>query len=270
MAGGGAVAGVAVSGTASGTSCRFCGSPMPAGAVRCNECELRQDCAKPCIQCGALLPDSARYCPGCESYQADNRECVSCGAYISKQAKVCPKCSSLQAFGGYLNVSHLTITLVIALLSVLGTVVPVIKTALTPDQSQTHLQVIEMRAPMPPKVDEYQLLLLATNSGNRPSYLHRIKLEFKQFPKADRSMNIVSTPEDRLLNPHSQKLLWLQVDLRRSELKFKDDAEFRDKYLGGGHVLKAEVIGTGESTQPIEIEADSELLKNFVYERTSV
>src|SRR4051812_48908154 len=153
---------VAASSAASGTKCRFCGSPMPAGAVRCNDCELRQDWAKPCINCGVLLPDSARYCPGCESYQVDNRECVSCGAFISKQAKVCPQCSSFQAFGGYLNVSQLTITLIIALLSVLGTVGPVIKTALTPDQSRTHLQVIEMRAPQPPKADEYQLLLLAT------------------------------------------------------------------------------------------------------------
>lgn len=260
---------VAAGNTATGTSCRFCGSPMPAGAVRCNECELRQDWAKPCIHCGALLPDSARYCPGCQSYQVDNRECVSCGAYISKQAKVCPRCDSLQAFGGYLNVSQLTITLIIALLSVLGTVVPVIKKALTPDQSRTNLEVIEMREPQPPTAYEYQLLLLATNSGNRPSYLHSVKLEFKRFPQANRYMIIVNKPEDRLLNPNRQQLLWLQVDLRRSEFQFKDEEDFKKRYLGGGHVLKAEVVGTGEGEKPLEIKADPELIKNFVIKRTS-
>jgi len=243
---------------------------MPAGAVRCNECELRQDCAKPCIHCGTLLPDSARYCPGCQSYQIDNRECVSCGAYISKQAKVCPKCSSFQAFGGYLNVSQLTITLVIALLSVLGTVVPVIKKTFTPDRSKTVLEVLEMREPQASTAAEYQLLLLATNSGNRPSYLHNVKLEFTQFPEANRYMTIVvKKPEDRLLPPNLPQLLWLQVDLRRSALHFKNEAEFKEKYLGGGHVLKAEVIGTREGEKPIEIKADPELLKDFVAKRTS-
>jgi len=147
---------------------------------------------------------------------------------------------------------------------------PVIKTALTPDQSQTHLQVIEMRAPLPPKIDEYQLLLLATNSGNRPSYLHNVKLEFTQFPEANRYMTIVvKKPEDRLLPPNLPQLLWLQVDLRRSALHFKNEAEFKEKYLGGGHVLKAEVIGTREGEKPIEIKADPELLKDFVAKRTS-
>ena len=265
----GAAPQIAAGNTATGTSCRFCGSPMPTGAMRCNECGLRQDWTKPCIKCGALLPDSARYCPGCESYQVDNRECVSCGAYISKQAKVCPQCSSFQAFGGYLNVSQLTITLIIALLSVLGTVGPVIKKAVTPDQSRTELQVIEMRAPQPPTVYEYQLLLLATNSGNRPSYLHSVKLEFEQFPQANRYMTIVNKPEDRLINPNRQQLLWLQVDFRRSEFRFKNDEDFKKRYLNGGHALKAEVVGTGEGEQPIEVKADPKLLKSFVNKRTA-
>lgn len=244
-------------------SCRFCGSPMPVEAVRCNACELRQDWIKPCINCGALLPESAGYCPNCESYQLHSRECVACGVFIPHRAKVCPKCGSVQAFGGLLNVSQITLSLTIALLTVLGIVVPALKTALTPNQSQTHFELIEMNK-------DFQLVLLASNAGNRSSYLRRVSIEFPKFPQANRDLDILGETEERVFKPGGQKILRLEVSgfpLSKLGIKDKNDPMFRAKLLGGGQVLKAEIVGIGEKRGMKEVEAMPGILRKFVERR---
>jgi RNA polymerase subunit RPABC4/transcription elongation factor Spt4 len=234
--------------------CRFCGTAMPAGATRCNACELLQDWTTSCPNCGSFLPASARYCKNCGTYQGANKECVSCGGYIPKRARICPKCNSVQAFRGLVNVSQVTLSLLIALLSVIGIVGPALKGYLTPNRSRTSLELIELD-------DELRLRLLASNSGNRPSYLRSITIEFKEFPKANQVLLIDGDANNRLLKPGEQQLLLLQTDgfdLSALGLKESEDPRFL-----GGHVLKAEIVGIGES-RALEVKASPELLKRFV------
>ncbi|HEV7508572.1 MAG TPA: zinc ribbon domain-containing protein [Thermoanaerobaculia bacterium] len=248
---------------ADGAFCRFCGAAMPAGAARCNACQLLQDWTKSCLNCGAFLPSSARYCKNCGTYQGKSKECVSCGGYIPEKARICPKCNSVQAFRGLVNVSQVTLSLLIALLSVAGIVVPALKGFFTPSRSRTSLELIEIVG----TGDESRLLLLASNSGNRPSYLRTISIEFKEFPQANRPMSIGGDAAQRLLKPGEQKLFWLNAEgFKFSSLgiKGRDDPIFKTKLLGGAHVLKAEVVGIGESQKPIELEASPELLEKFI------
>lgn len=246
-------------------ACRFCGAAMPAGVARCNACELHQDWTKTCLNCGAFLPSSARYCKSCENYQGPGKECVSCGGYIPDRAKICPKCDSVQAFRGFVNVSQVTLSLLIALLSVLGTVGPAVKGFLTPNHSQTRLELIEVG-------EDFRLLLLASNSGNRTSYLRSVRIEFKEFPRADRSLSILGDASKRLLKPGEQQLLWLGAEegfaLSDLGIKDKEDPKFKKKFLGGKHVLKADIVGIGESRKQIEVEASPEILKTFVERRS--
>lgn len=242
------------------SSCRFCGSPMPLGAVRCNPCGLLQSWVKPCIQCGVLLPDAARYCPGCKSYQVDSRQCVSCGAYIAKRAKVCPQCSSTQVFGGYLNVGQSSLALVVALLAVISTGWPMLKATWTwkPDRSETHLRVIEMKAPES-TFSEHRLLLLATNSGSQPSYLSRVWIA--AGGSAKRYLTIHGESESHLIPPHTQKFFSLLGSF--APLKGETLPKLQQALI-----LKANIVGTGEGDKPLAVEADAELLKSFVAART--
>jgi len=249
---------------ADGTFCRFCGAAMPAGAARCNACQLLQDWTKSCLNCGAFLPSSARYCKNCGTYQGKSKECVSCGGYIPEKARICPKCNSVQAFRGLVNVSQVTLSLLIALLSVAGIVGPALKSFFTPNRSRTSLELIELNG-------DYQLRLLASNSGNRPSYLRAVKIEFNAFPRANQYLSIIeSDAGHRLLKPGEQQLLLLQTDgfsLSTLGIKGREDAAFKTKFLEGGHALKAEIVGIGESREPIEVEANPVVLEKFVERR---
>jgi hypothetical protein len=232
---------------------------MPQGAVRCNACSQRQDWKKLCINCGGLLADTSRFCTSCQSHQDLNRQCVACGVFIPAHAKICSKCGGVQALGGLMGVSQITLSLFIALLSVLGTVVPVLREALTPDRSETRLQVVGTEFH-----DKNYLVLLADNSGNLPSYLSDVRIRFSQVPKADRSFEFAGARDDRLINPGKQKLFRISTGFSRSELRLEDPEKF-DSFLGGG-LMSATVIGTGEGSVPVTIEPG--LLKTFLDKRT--
>lgn len=260
----------AVPKTAATPFCRFCGAPLPAGARRCNACELWQDRTRPCINCGDLLPELARYCPDCESYQEPDRECVACGVFMPAKAKVCPKCGGVQSFNGFLNIGQVTLTLLIALLSVLGTAGPVVLDLFEADRSDTSFELLGMDE----AAGQYQLVVLASNAGNRDSYLRRVRIEFPKFPAADRELDIVASPEERMLKPGTT-IVRLES---RDGFPFKDlgiedrsNPNFTEKLLDGGQVLKAEIVGVNEEDEaPKEVETSTktrDVLRAFVDRR---
>lgn len=241
--------------------CRFCGADMPIQAVRCNACELHQDWEKSCINCGSLLPATAQCCKNCESYQDIESQCLSCGTHIPKGARVCPKCGSVQVLSGFTNIGQVTLTLVIALLSVLGTVAPVLKDLFTLDRSRTHLQVVEMNP-------ERELVIFVSNSGNQPSHLQSVRFVFEDFPQASREMKILNPVQDRLIYPGKPKFLRLEAGFQLSKVKLTREHElFKKKVLGGRHSLTAQVVGIREGERPLQVQAKPEVLKEFVDRR---
>jgi len=185
---------------------------------------------------------------------------VACGVFIPAHAKVCSKCGGVQALGGLMGISQVTLSLLIALLSILGTVVPILREAFTPDRSETRLQVVGIELE-----GKYQLVLLADNSGNLPSYLSEVRIQFSQAPNANRSFEFAGKQDDRLINPGKQKLFRISTDFSRSELQLIDPKKF-ERFLSGGS-LSATVIGTGEG--PIPVTVDPGLLKDYVSKRTT-
>ena len=90
----------------------------------------------------------------------ETKPCKVCGEAIKKVARVCIHCNNYQDWRGRINVSSTILSLLIALGSVLTVAVPVLKSALTPLNSNL---IFSFQG-----ASERRLGILVTNGGERP------------------------------------------------------------------------------------------------------
>lgn len=225
--------------------CINCGRPMPQDAGYCKECNNYQDPESRCDSCRAYIPKGSKACLRCNSYQGPKVRCLSCRSYIPEESKICSRCNSVQFFWGYVNVSQLTLSLLVALISLLVAAVPLIKSLLARDHSKTSFSIVELT-----KSDK--LMVLARNEGNEASYLKSVIFEFGRFKKTSREL-IVEMGEankDKVILPGKHRIFYLSV------VTF-DVAE-------EPHSVKALISGIREGDKPILMDAKSEDLAEFV------
>jgi predicted nucleic acid-binding Zn ribbon protein len=250
-----------------GDACTFCGVAIPRGKMRCNACGQNQNWTQECINCGRPMPKSAHYCKECSNYQDPKSRCYSCKTHIPPKSRVCTRCNSVQFFRGYVNVSQLTLSLVIGLISVVVALTPLIKKIFTPDRSDTSFSVIEVT-----KND--RLLVLARNEGNEASYLESVQFEFGDLKKANKRLTIETDADDtdRFILPGKHRVFHLSVeafDISDAGLTGRGDPLYNDKMLNGGHAIKATILGIREGDKPVSVSADPDKLKEFVKRRAT-
>jgi len=98
----------------------------------------------------------------------EKKNCIVCHNEIFKEATKCTHCNSFQNWRRYLDFSKTFLALLIALFSVLGIVIPVLKDAMEKDFSQLE-------------VKEYVILndgisIITHNKGTKPGYISNSKI----------------------------------------------------------------------------------------------
>jgi hypothetical protein len=144
------------------------------------------------------------------------RNCLVCSEQIAVDAKKCSHCGSFQGWRAYLSHGHTTLALLIALVSAVSVLIPIITKALRPDDSEINITYID-------RVDT-TIPLIASNHGNRPGVMSagailRI-VTGRQGDAADRDHILIATAmagtrDDLLVPENSSKQFFFVVDSRQ-------------------------------------------------------
>jgi len=97
------------------------------------------------------------------------KRCSSCGEEIFHAARKCRFCGSFQDYRRHLTFSSTVLALLVALVSVLTVLVPLVLEALEVDRSRTKVRFVG--------VEQRYFNFVAANSGNRPAILPKARLE---------------------------------------------------------------------------------------------
>jgi hypothetical protein len=99
------------------------------------------------------------------------KPCPVCGELIKISARKCIHCSSDLDWRRYLGLSSTTLAVLTALIAVIGTVAPTVRTALEPKDSRLHLSFVgagSIRSVMPDgRMTDGDTIILATNDGTK-------------------------------------------------------------------------------------------------------
>jgi hypothetical protein len=99
------------------------------------------------------------------------KKCKQCCSEIEFNSVKCPVCQSFQDWRSHLNFSSSVLALLVALISVTGAVGPTIISMFEPEESKVVLNF--------QRIGPDRLILLATNSGNKPGILGGSRLTIK-------------------------------------------------------------------------------------------
>jgi len=134
---------------------------------------------------------------------AELKRCLVCGVKIWKEAKKCQPCGTYQDWRVVVPGSSVVLTLLIALFSVLGSVVPQLNNWLHRN-SDTAVHIIGG--------NNQELFIAVTNNGNRPALLRRYEVSFSGIPLASQELALID-PEKSLVMAHDGKLLTLRAGI---------------------------------------------------------
>jgi predicted nucleic acid-binding Zn ribbon protein len=122
-----------------------------------------------CVGCGDTIAPKARICKGCKTPQGDLQRCAVCAQWIPKRAKRCNGCGTYRDRRRFFPFSQTVLALLIALLSVLSTLLPVAINFLRRDSSTSYKLTAS---------DEKNLYIKVWNQGRKPSILLNYRLRF--------------------------------------------------------------------------------------------
>ena len=150
--------------------------------------------------------------------------CTFCKNVINPEAVKCPKCGSFQNWRKNINLSTTLVSLLIALISVTGIVVPILWQALTPSRSQVSVEHAFV-------TDNFAYLYLA-NSGSRPALIETIKLRIGNY--------IVGFPPNRIGQTDDQRVV---LPLETAILRLDRQSVIDNDFAIGLHPLELEAYG---------------------------
>lgn len=228
--------------------CKICRQALPSGALKCNECDTYQSWTAKCDVCGSAVHPDASSCTTCKEYPHDDGEpCHACARPLRPGTKLCPHCDSLQTFRGRLKIGNQTITLLIALLSVVGLLASLTADLWPFHGSDSELSFHHVGAP-PGDVD--QIYVMVANSGDRPSTVTRAFLGPHGCKEITMRL-IEPSPENSLIPAGEAKIFGFKHPGLR-------EPSAEDDYL-----LHVEVVEFGESPDKRQVPVPSEILKAF-------
>ena len=104
-----------------------------------------------------------------------DKKCISCKTLIDEKAVKCIHCEAFQDWRRYFPISSVVLSMLVALISVLGITIPILINAFQSEYSKVEIRVQSC------EVDkgEIRLYLLVSNKGNKPAFLAEGSIFFK-------------------------------------------------------------------------------------------
>jgi len=133
---------------------------------------------------------------------AQKHYCLFCRKEIHCKATKCPECGSFQNWRRNVNLSITLLSLVIALVSVSGIVVPIIQQSLTDPRSNISLEFAFVD-------DSYAYLYLA-NSGARPALIESLVLKIGSYTVDFQPSRIGNTDDEKVASSLETDILRLE------------------------------------------------------------
>ena len=137
---------------------------------------------------------------------AGTKACAACGEEISSAAVKCARCGSYQNWRRYVDISNTTISLLIALISVIGLVAPVLQRISTGTQAilDEELQGIFGGS----------AYIFVTNSGTAPGSVQGLRLISEQVTDGMQDNRTLFTfaMQPQLIRPGDAKQLVIPID----------------------------------------------------------
>jgi len=130
---------------------------------------------KPCKGCGNDIPIAATLCKDCKTPQ-DEKPCRSCGTPISAGATVCNACKGFQDWRRRIPGDQVVLALLVALLSVLSTLLPQVVKFLNLPSRTTGFFIDSAYHPF--SKDHSMLTVRLMNEGGRPSQVEGARIDF--------------------------------------------------------------------------------------------
>lgn len=226
--------------------CHFCRKDLDPEAIYCTNCEQFQPSSPRCVACRQPISAGAAICTECNAYQRAAKSCRSCGCLIPREATVCRQCRSAQGIRGLVAIGQLTLSLMLSLVAVTAAVGPSLLDSLF-DSSKTNFLIIQFD-----ETDD-SLVILATNSGRRPSYLKKVVVDLGGRGSHILGLDIKEKPSERAIEPGKPRVFTLsgaeiymdELNLtRKGESESDKDKEWLEFF--GGSSMKIEIVGTNE------------------------
>ncbi len=132
------------------------------------------------------------------------KECIVCYERIHGDAKKCTHCNSFQNWRRHLGFSSVVLSLLVAFVSVMTVAVPIIKSALTPNQSDVRYSFVRYDSAQDPKY----ISVVSSNLGNRSGILKEATLQVIRDEKKDTlSHPLAWKPAEHVVKPGESKIL---------------------------------------------------------------
>ena len=125
-------------------------------------------------------------------------------------AKKCIHCGSYQSFGGRINFSATILSLLVALIAVIGAAVPAIKNLLTPEVATFRFSE--------PSFGQGTISVTATNIGGQPARLDSLFITIPQKSAGQPyifDLRSSDTPADQKISPGETKTITFVFDHKR-------------------------------------------------------
>lgn len=191
--------------------------------------------------------------------------CIVCGELIKSTAKKCIHCDSFQDLRRFLPISNTMLALVIALISVIAAVSPVIKNLFVEKNSEILVRLQD--------VHRESIYLMLSNLGEREGGIGKTSILYQtnEQPPRGQRMLLEKNREESFVPAGSSKQLRLSMECKNAEYA-KRIQKFRDLYfhwkvnekLSPHGVVEVEIISfIGEQTTEL-IELNRTSLEAFL------
>lgn len=180
--------------------------------------------------------------------ESDNKFCKVCGESIKRSAIKCIHCESFQDFRRFLTFSNTMLALIIALISVIAAVSPIIKDIFVEKNSNILVKL--------QYVDRESIYLVASNLGERDGSIGKTIMEIQtKNGKGYRSL-LEKKRQESFINANSSEQVRLYLGCQYVETIRNAYFHFKQQQLSPQGVLVFEIISfKGErKNQRIELE----------------
>jgi len=149
-----------------------------------------------------------------QSEPAKPKNCRLCGEAMNESAVKCTTCGAFDGWRRFFPASGLILSLLVALVSVIGAVGPKVVEWLH-RHSDTTVYIVGG--------NHDELFVMAANNGNKPAAIRQFRVHFENVPLPDTGLDLPD-PAQAFLLPKEHKLLMLRhVVLQLTGKKTRDD-----------------------------------------------
>lgn len=185
------------------------------------------------------------------SSESQKQPCIVCKEPINSGARKCIHCNSFQDWRKHVTGSHLVLSLIVALISVLSLGVPVIIEALKSEDSEIKISLTYARESMATYngkgMRTFEIGFYAVNKGNRPAALKNASIK---------SSNLSSNWKNAVLYPGSDGKSSMVVQAGEARLLRAHLFEDVEKIAKGPFVFRVDVVNFSSGEKPVVIHGE--------------